>query len=112
MKNIFIYFLNWFTKRRVTKKYSKTVFVSSVREVPEKIKRNIYVVGSEGNKKWVIFICPCYQKNIVEVNLMKSKKPYWYLTVSSKKVTLWPSVIVKDKCNCHFWLRNNKAYKC
>ncbi len=112
MKKLILKFIKWLRERKKIKRYSRTVFVESILDIPEKIGRQIYVVERSGSKKWVVFLCVCSKKNRVEVNLMKTRNPYWEISISNGKVTLSPSVVVTDKCSCHFWLRNNRAYIC
>lgn len=112
MKKLFLKFVNWLRNRKRVKKYSHTIFVESILDVPEKIGKRIYVVDRGGTKRWAVFLCACSRKNRVEVNLMKTKEPHWELSISNGKITLSPSVVVTGKCSCHFWLRNSKAYLC
>ena len=113
MKSLILKFFNWWKKRKKIKKYSKVIYINSLSSVPKKLGKKIYVVGTKNEvQKWVVFTCPCPQKNRIEVNLMKSRKPFWVLTLANEKVSLSPSVIVTKTCNCHFWMRNSKAYIC
>ena len=105
----FNFSFSWLSRKKI-KNYSKIVFVDSRRKIPDIIDNKIYLVGYEGFLKWAIFNCPCNQKNRVEVNLMKSKNPYWESTYFGKKISLYPSIAIDEKCYCHFWLKNNKAY--
>ena len=113
MKNLFESLFNWWKLRNKVRKYSKTVYINSLLEVPQKLGKKIYLVGNkDGLKKWAVFSCPCSRKSRVEVNLMQSRKPFWLLTIAKEKVTLSPSVIVTKTCNCHFWMKNSKSYNC
>ena len=70
----------------------------------------LYLVGSPVKPKWLVLSCPCGCGERLDVSLMKSARPHWRLTRRMGRVSLWPSVWVdSDKCDCHFWLRNNKV---
>jgi hypothetical protein len=104
-------FKGWFKKQSVSSiHFDKVEFVSSLTEVPKELNSTaIYIVQSGKNRKWVVFKCPDNCGNRVEVNLMKSKKPFWKLKIKRNKISLSPSVIVKG-CNSHFWLIDNEVH--
>jgi hypothetical protein len=86
--------------------YTKLLFVDSLSEVPKYTGKDIYIVGNS-KKKWIVFQCPNKCGRRIEVNLMRSKYPYWTLSVKRKKVSLWPSVVVD--CGAHFYLTRSKV---
>jgi hypothetical protein len=88
--------------------YTTFLFVNSLSDVPQHTGKTIYVVGNRKKNKWVVFECPNHCGKRIEVNLMSSKYPYWTLTIKKKKISLWPSVVVKD-CGAHFYLTRNKV---
>lgn len=106
--------LNKFFSRRYVGgkkiKYSKVIFVESLTDVPENAGKDIYIVKRDGVAKWVVFQCPNHERNRVEVTLMKTRDPHWNLNLAWKKISLWPSVVITGKCDCHFWLKDNTAY--
>jgi hypothetical protein len=100
---------SWFNKTNnvgVQQKY-KLIIVSSIREVPEDTRNNIYVVFAGCNYKWVILMCPnnCGQR--IEINLMKVRDPRWRIHIKRNKISLYPSVYVKS-CSAHFWMIRNE----
>lgn len=112
MKKFFQKLLTWWWNRKRIKKYSGLIYVNSILDIPEKLKNKIYIVKKEGSFKWVVFECACSKKNRIEVNLMRTRKPYWEIFILNDRVSLSPSVVVLNKCDCHFWMRENRAYKC
>lgn len=90
------------------RKLNHLIKVNSLAEIPDELKKNIYVVGKE-KSKWVIFNCPCKCGNKIQANLMMSQLPAWKLTTSEKTATLYPSISVhRFPCRSHFWLHKNK----
>ncbi len=96
----------WFGKSEPTD-YKNVIYVESLSDIPMQTGTTIYIVRNDGRKKWIVFRCPngCGQR--IEVNLMQSKYPFWTVKVKSKKVSLWPSVIVEG-CGAHFFLSKSK----
>jgi len=109
---IFEKLFRWIKNKKYIKKYSKLIIVESMQEVPESIKDNIYLVRNNNLVKWVVLLCPCKKHNRIEVNLMQSRKPFWKCSFKKNKISLYPSVMLSDKCFCHFWLQENKAFIC
>lgn len=109
------FFKVWWRKTPVTQtwKYKTVVLVSSTSEIPEgDLERKIYLVSRGGKNRWLVLDCPRGHGKRIEVNLMQSSSPVWELTQKHGKVSLYPSVAVaNDKCDCHFWLKNNVAYE-
>lgn len=68
------------------------------------------MVSRDGKSRWIIFDCPKGHGKRIEVNLMRSIKPFWSMDFRDGKISLYPSVAVADdKCDCHFWFKKNKA---
>lgn len=106
-------YFNWFKKKargspKSNIKYEKTRIVSSFDDVPVDIRNDIYIVRTGEFNKWVIFMCPDRCNNRIEVNLMKVRNPRWRIEIKRGKVSLFPSVFVKD-CGAHFWLYKNEV---
>jgi hypothetical protein len=102
-------FRNWFKKEDPAFKYGAPVYISSLAELPEELGTSIFVIGNKKKNKWVVFKCPDNCGRRVEVNLMKTKTPNWSAKIKRKKISLSPSIIVKD-CNAHFWLVESKIF--
>ena len=104
-------YFTWFKKKSKVgdnQKFNKLIIVSSISEVPEDTKDNIYVVLAGNYYKWVILMCPdrCGQR--IEINLMKVREPRWRIHIKRKKVSIYPSVHV-NTCGAHFWLIRNEV---
>lgn len=89
--------------------YTNVVHVNSMADVPEDPGNSIYIVAGE-QPKWVILDCPCKQGHRLSVPLMKSVKPNWRLSLNNGRVSLWPSISVRDACHSHFWLERNSIH--
>lgn len=87
--------------------YKKVNYVESLADIPKHTGTDIYIVSNDGKKKWVVFQCPNGCGKRVEVNLMRSRYPYWTVEVKRKKVSLQPSVVVEG-CGAHFFLTKSK----
>lgn len=86
-------------------------YTSSFASVPDNVRRwEMWVVGTSSKPKWAVLACPCGLGHTIKVSLQKNHNPHWELTVS-KGVgpSLSPSIDMKDKPFCHFWLRNGKV---
>jgi hypothetical protein len=107
-KRITTLWRKWSPAARAPADYPSVRFLDSMADVPERIEKTIYVVGS--TPKWVIFDCPCNKDHRLKVPLMKSVSPHWRLTCHKGTISLWPSVSVADgPCESHFWLRENRV---
>src|SRR5580658_10110498 len=94
-------------KRKVQPFYNEPRIVESFSDVPALFEKNdLYIVQKARKRKWLLLMCPndCGQR--LELNLMKSKHPYWVITILKNKVSVYPS-IVAERCNAHFWLEKN-----
>jgi hypothetical protein len=85
---------------------SKVVHVKSLTDVPANVLNDIYIVGSDNYFKWIVITCPNQCGRRVEINLMNTGWPKWKMKIKKEKVTLYPSIVVKE-CGAHFWLENN-----
>jgi hypothetical protein len=97
--------------RWIRRRYSLTRIrnVGSMNDLPERLGSTIFVVGG-AKPKWVVLECPCRCGGRIDVNLMKSRRPYWTLSVAAGRATLTPSLwMPKEKCGSHFFVRNNRV---
>lgn len=110
--NIRDLFKKWRTPKD-SYKYEDIIVISSNDDIPSNdLGKTMFLVQRDGTKRWLIMDCPGGHHKRIEVNLMKTKYPFWTLQIKDKKVSLSPSISVSDeKCDCHFWLRKNIAYK-
>jgi hypothetical protein len=100
-------------RRRVSKGavFSSVKVVDSMADVPEKLGTVIYVIGTEKKYKWVVFNCPCDCGERLDVNLMRSRYPFWSLKLEDGRASLSPSVWVPtDRCGSHFWLVDSQVH--
>lgn len=106
-------FINWWKDHHSIKKYNSVTIVSSMSDIPVgSLANNIYLINRNNKNRWVVFDCPSGHGKRIEVNLMQITNPSWKITLNNKKISLYPSVAVDDsECDCHFWLKNNIAYK-
>lgn len=72
----------------------------------------IYICSEEGAPQTCEFLCPCGCGWKAEVNLRKSMKPCWDLSIQDEKVTIIPSIWRKGNCDSHFFLKDNKIQWC
>ncbi len=93
-------------KRSEPSYYTRVKIVSSLLDVPVNMSSYIFIVRNGDKDKWVVFQCPDNCGRRVEVNLMKSRYPYWQLKTKKGKISLRPSVVVEG-CGAHFWVYNN-----
>jgi hypothetical protein len=94
----------WFRRRH---RISSIVQIGSRSDLPNKLGRNLYVVGVPA--KWAILQCPCGCGDTIDVNLMRSRSPVWQFSVANGKPTFHPSLWVPvEKCGAHFWIRDGK----
>lgn len=104
LKNIF---KKWFRKSGKPN-YDSIQYVESLADVPKNTGTVIFIVTDGSKNKWIVFQCPNKCGRRVEVNLMRSKFPYWTLEIRKKKISLHPSVVVQG-CGAHFWLTDSKV---
>jgi hypothetical protein len=81
--------------------------VSSMSDVPPRLKGTLYIVGSP-KPKWAVLDCPCRCRERINVNLMEGRQPAWTIQDRDGAITLRPSLWVPaDRCGSHFFLEDN-----
>ena len=104
--NGFLGNIRWFFRGYNSITRIKTI--ESRDELPRKIGRTLIVVGTE-KPKWAILQCPCGCGDRIEVNLMRSRSPFWNLELGEQGASLYPSLWrSKATCGSHFWLRSSQ----
>ncbi len=101
----------WLLPRKRTNKafkYSGVIFLDRFGDLPGTLKNSVYIIGTLERPKWAIFNCPNNCGYRIEVNLMKSKEPYWTVKIRRNKVSIYPSIVVTG-CGAHFYLVNNQV---
>jgi len=102
----------WFPSKRAVS-FSGVVCVGTLGAAAIPIKKKLLVlIGPEERPKWLRFICPCGCGEELALNLMKSHRPCWTVTLhEDQTVTVHPSVDA-TKCRAHFWIRQNQIEWC
>ena len=111
----YLKYLFYYLKYLLSKK--KTYKTKWEEELPDSLRENtFYVIGNKKYPFKVISKCPrklCNQ--IVQVNVLQSppNKNNWQVTEETGgTISLRPSVWLKKKCRCHYWVRNGKVEWC
>lgn len=90
--------------------------VRLVSDHPDPDKMNagtIYIVGGKGFQKWAYFRCPADAAEIVQLSLMKERRPRWRVKGDFLgRPTVHPSVRQLDGTFAHFWIRNGRVDWC
>jgi hypothetical protein len=104
-------FRRWTRKQRPAFTYAKVRIVESMSDVPTEIGWEIFVVRRDSLPRWVVLQCPCRCGERLNVNLMRSAKPHWTLSLKRGKASLSPSLWVStSRCGSHFWLVDNGVF--
>jgi hypothetical protein len=100
----------WYRRNKKDKpvKYSGLIYLDTFDNLPATLKNSVYIIGTTMKPKWVVFNCPDKCGHRVEVNLMKSKVPFWIAKITRNKVSLQPSIVV-NSCHSHFYLVDNRV---
>ena len=100
----------WRPKLREKPHYKNILTVGSMDDVPQAISRDIYLVCRGGTYRWIVLQCPCLCGRRIEVNLMRSRYPYWRLRRHGDSISLSPSLWMSEEtCGSHFWLKRNRV---
>jgi hypothetical protein len=100
----------WNVWRRLRRRnrFTRVVMVDSMDSLPKRLGSSLYVVGG-AHPKWVVVSCPCGCGERIDVNLMRTRRPTWQLSLESDQVSLHPSLWVpKERCGSHFIVRKNR----
>jgi hypothetical protein len=90
--------------------YEKVRMVSSMDQVPKDLSRIVFVVRRAGSDRWAVLECPCGCAERLDVNLMRTRRPFWRVRLHRGTVSLLPSLWVSsDRCGSHFWLIRNRV---
>lgn len=64
------------------------------------------IAEASGRRKWALLQCPCGCREILAVNLMRTHRPFWTVSIDAQgNASVYPS-IDSTTCGAHFWLRN------
>jgi hypothetical protein len=104
---LFSYIGGWWRRLRRRGRVDRVVAIESTSDLPSRLGKSLYVVGSP--PKWAILACPCGCGERIDVNLMRSRTPRWVLTLTNGAASLSPSLwMPRQKCGSHFWLAENR----
>jgi hypothetical protein len=82
--------------------------------LPEKLPLWNLIVAREGDEDWCVGLrCPCGCGQRLEMMLLRGVKPRWDVSVDARgRVSLHPSVWLREGCKSHFWVRSGKIIWC
>lgn len=73
----------------------------------------IYVVATNGHRKWAYFLCPTTTGEIIQLSLQPNRRPRWQVTSDFLgRPTIYPSVRQMAGSYAHFWIRNGAVKWC
>jgi Family of unknown function (DUF6527) len=100
----------WRPRLRGKPYYQDVVTILSMDDLPADIGLNIYLIRRGGTYRWAVLQCPCMCGRRVEVNLMRSRYPYWRVRKHAGSISLSPSLWVSEElCGNHFWVKRNRV---
>ena len=74
---------------------------------------NLVVARDDGEDWSVGMRCPCGCGQRLEMMVLKEVKPRWDIAVDAQgRVSLHPSVWLREGCKSHFWVRSGKIVWC
>ena len=82
--------------------------------LPKRLPLWNLVVAREDDEDWSVGLrCPCGCGQRLEMMLLKEVKPPWDIAVDPLgRVSLSPSVWLREGCKSHFWVRSGKIVWC
>lgn len=82
--------------------------------LPETLPLRNLILAREDGEDWCIGMrCPCGCGERLELMLLKEVRPRWAVRLDARgRVTLHPSVWLKQGCRSHFWLRDGRVIWC
>lgn len=84
--------------------------VERVSEIPDDIGRDVYLVERGGRQFWLVVSCLCEEQHRLTVNLSENKWPRWRGTIRNGRLSVFPSIWLKDECKSHFWIRDGEIH--
>lgn len=105
-----------FINRLISWLFKDQIYIVKYYKKDEEFEFNtneLTIFGGKGYNKWAHLICPCGCNEIINLSLMKSHNPHWYLKIDNfSRPTLYPSIWKKDGCESHFWIKKGKLIWC
>jgi hypothetical protein len=88
-----------------------TVRVPTRSALPQSLRpRRLYLIGDP--PKWAVLICPCGRGHVIDLNLGQCGRPRWSVSIESRTVSVRPSIDVRDRHRCHFWITHGVVRWC
>jgi hypothetical protein len=104
-------FLKWLRSLFLRRPHILNVHsVERVSEIPDDIGRDVYVVERGGRQSWLVVSCLCEEQHRLMVNLLETKWPRWRVSMRSGRLSVFPSIWLKDECESHFWIRDGNVH--
>ena len=76
-------------------------------------RRDVVLARADGEDWCVGFRCPCGCGRTIELLVIPEAKPRWDVQADTKgRVTLHPSVWLRDGCKSHFFVRKGRIKWC
>ena len=104
----------WWRQMKASLKPRRSLVVVEGDTLPEKLPLSNLVMARDGDENWSVGLrCPCGCGKRLEMMLLKEVKPRWDITVDSRgRVSLHPSVWLREGCRSHFWVKAGKIIWC
>jgi hypothetical protein len=82
--------------------------------LPAKLPFRNLMLARENGEDWCVGLrCPCGCGQRLEMILLKEVKPRWDVMLDRRgRVTLHPSVWLRNGCRSHFWIHAGKIVWC
>lgn len=102
--------LSEWRRHLTTPRIRKVQYFERFTDVPSYLPQQLMaIVGTVDAPKWAVFRCPCRRDHRITLNLQPTNRPRWRLQLHPSGPTLRPSVFVRDKTRCHFWIRRGRV---
>lgn len=103
------YFERWLNRPEVLalpQRFKRVRYFEDFCDAQAPLDDEAHVVGTLERPKWAVLSCPCGCGHVLNVNLMRTVRPSWNMTVHGDgTLTLLPSLWVRDAaCRSHFFL--------
>ena len=101
----------WWEEYKSTAPTLEHLFVEAMIDLPSSLNAEaIYLVGRSAKAKWAVLLCPCGCGDRIDVNLMRSRTPFWRVKITRDGLTLSPSLwVAEDRCGSHFWIIDSRV---
>lgn len=82
--------------------------------LPDKLPLWNLIVARDGDEDWSVGLrCPCGCGERLEMMLLNEVKPRWDISVDLRgRISLHPSIWVREGCRSHFWVKAGKIVWC